>query len=245
MKSFGARRFWETGVDLFLRSLSKLNVRYVPVALSSSRGQNGDTEDRLGAYLATVRHLGAAAPVIAWRQGQYGLAAVAAGAVGYQTGPGIDERCDFAQHSRTRRPKPPSEKKNEPKMPRHIYLGRFGRSVSGRAANALLGNGQLQGTITCTDPICCPDGASSMTTNWRQHAVRSRARELDELSQMPDASWRLNHVARLAERAADAARSANEVLAKSNIKERLPEASFRSLTIVTDAIREQSNRRAG
>jgi hypothetical protein len=125
--------------------LSNLNVRYVPVALSWSRGQNGDTEDRLGAYLATVRHLGAAAPVIAWRQGQYGLAAVAAGAVGYQTGPGIDERCDFAQHSRARRPKPPSEKQTELQMPRYVYLSRFGRSVSGRVAQALLDNGHLRG----------------------------------------------------------------------------------------------------
>jgi hypothetical protein len=84
-----------------------------------------------------------------------------------------------------------------------------------------------------------------MTTEWRQHAVRSRARELDELSQMPDASWRLNHIARLAERAADVAHTANEVLAKSDIKERVPESSFRALTIVADAIRVQSDRRAG
>lgn len=245
LKSFGAQRHWNTGVDEFLRSLANLNVRYVPMALSSSRAKNGDTEDRLGAYLATVRHVGAAAPVIAWRQGQYGLAAVAAGAVGYQTGPGIDERCDFAQLSRARRPKLPSEKKQELKMPRHIYLSRFGRSVSSRAAQALMDNGQLRGTLTCTDPACCPNGASSMTTDWRQHAVRSRARELDELNRMPDASWRLNHVARLAERAADVARSANEVLARSDIKERIPEASFRALTTVADAIRVQSDRRAG
>jgi hypothetical protein len=245
LKSFGAQRYWDTGVDEFLRSLADLNVRYVPVALSSSRALNGDTEDRLGAYLATVRHVGAAVPVIAWRQGQYGLAAVAAGAVGYQTGPGIDERCDFAQLSRARRPKPPPKEKKELKMPRHIYLSRFGRSVSGRVAQALIDNGHLRGTLTCTEPTCCPNGASSMTTDWRQHAVRSRARELDELNRMPDASWRLNHVARLAERAADVARSANEILAKSDIKERVPESSFRALTTVADAIRVQSDRRAG
>lgn len=247
LKSFGARKYWDTGVDEFLRSLASLNVRYMPVALSSSRAKNGDTEDRIGSYLATVRHLSAAAPVIAWRQGQYGLAAVAAGAVGYQTGPGVDERCDFAQLSRTRRPKPPPppDKKKELKMPRHIYLSRFGRSVSGRVAEVLINNGHLRGSLTCTDPACCPNGASSMTADWRQHAVRSRARELDELNKMPDAAWRLNHVARLAERAADVARSANEVLAKTEIKDRLPESSFRAVATVADAIRVQSDRRAG
>ena len=151
----------------------------------------------------------------------------------------------FAQLSRARRPKPPPKKKQELKMPRHIYLSRFGRSVSGRVAQALMDNSFLRGTLTCTDPACCPNGASSMTAGWRQHAVRSRARELDELDRMPDASWRLNHVARLAERAADVACSANEVLAKSGVKERVPEASFRALTTVADAIRVQSNRRAG
>ena len=245
LKGFGAQRYWAAGVDEFLRSVAKLNVRYVPVALSSSRAKSGDTEYRLAAYLATVRHVGTAAPVIAWRQGQYGLAAVAAGAVGYQTGPGVDERCDFAQFSRARRPKPPPEKGKGPKMSRHIYLSRFGRSVSERVAQTLISNGYLRGALTCADPACCPNGASSMTTDWRQHAVRSRARELDELKQMPDAGWRLNHVARLAERAADVARSANEVLAKSDIKDRVPEASFRALTIVADAIRVQSDRRAG
>ncbi len=83
-----------------------------------------------------------------------------------------------------------------------------------------------------------------MSAEWRQHAVRARARELAELDDMPNAGWRLNHVARLAERAADAARTANEVLAETNIKDRLPERSFRSLATVADAIRAHGDRRA-
>lgn len=62
---------------------------------------------------------------------------------------------------------------------------------------------------------------------------------------MPDTAWRLNHIARQAERAADDARAANEVLAKAGIADRLPEASFRALTTVTDAMRDMSGRRAG
>jgi hypothetical protein len=245
LRAFGSHRSWAAGVEEFLRSLTKLNVRYVPLALSSSRAPQGDTEDRLGAYLATVRHMGAVAPVIAWRQGQYGLAAVAAGAIGYQTGLGTDERCDLAEFTRARRPKPPPEPGKGPQMTKRIYLGRFGRSVSGRVAEALLSSGYLRGTLTCADSACCPDGVSSMTSDWRQHAVRSRARELDELRQMPDAAWRLNHVSRLAERAADDARAANEILAKTTVADRLPEASFRALTTVADALRNMSGRRAG
>jgi hypothetical protein len=80
---------------------------------------------------------------------------------------------------------------------------------------------------------------------WRQHAVRARSRELDELQRMPGAAWRLNHVARQAERATDDARAANEVLAAAKVSERLPEASFRKLTTVADAIRDITDRRAG
>ncbi|ASW88162.1 MULTISPECIES: hypothetical protein [Mycobacterium] len=245
LKAFGSQRSWAEGVEEFLRSLAKINVRYVPVALSSSRSPLGDTEDRLGAYLATVRHMGAAVPIIAWRQGQYGLAAVAAGAVGYQTGLGTDERCDLAEFTRARRPKPPPEPGKGPQMTKRIYLGRFGRSVSSRVAEVLLNSGYLRGTLTCADPVCCPDGVSSMTSGWRQHAVRARSRELDELHRMPDSAWRLNHVARLAERAADDARAANQVLAQADVADRLPEASFRALTTVADALRDMSDRRAG
>lgn len=245
LRAFGSQRSWAAGVDEFLRSLAKLNVRHVPVALSSSRASQGDTEDRLGAYLATIRHMGAAAPVIAWRQGQYGLAAVAAGAIGYQTGLGTDERCDLAEFSRTRRPKPPPEAGKGPQMPKRIYLARFGRSVTARVAEILLNSGYLRGALTCADATCCPDGVSSMMSDWRQHAVRSRARELDQLRRMPDTAWRLNHIARLAERAADDARAANEILAGVGVADRLPEASFRALTTVADALRDMSSRRAG
>ena len=136
LKSFGAQRYWDTGVDEFLRSLANLNVRYVPVALSSSRAKNGDTEDRLGAYMATVRHVGAAAPVIAWRQGQYGLAAVAAGAVGYQTGLGIDERCDFAQLSRARRPNRLVRRSKNEDAPAHLPEPLWSQRIGAGCAGA-------------------------------------------------------------------------------------------------------------
>lgn len=243
LQRFGNHVSWPDGVDQFLRQLDQLNVRYVPLAMSASRPPRGDTTDRLGTYLATVRHVTDAAPAIAWRQGQYGLAAAAVGAVGYQTGPGTDERCDLPAYSRTRRP---TAKKGEFKMQRRIYFREFGRSVSSKVADALLSHGYLRGALTCDEPAtCCPDGASSMKSNWRQHALRSRARELDELRAMPDAAWRLNYIARQAERAAIDARAANEILGKAAVSERIPEESFRALTEVTDALRVSTSRRAG
>lgn len=242
LRGFGSRSSWARGVDTFLGSLSNLNVRYVPLALSSSRAQRGDTEDRLGAYLATVHHIAGMADAIAWRQGQYGLAAVAAGAIGYQTGPGTDERCDLSAFARARRPK---LQKSSPRMPKRVYIGRFGRSLSSQTIEALIGNGYLRGALACADATCCPDGISSMLADWRQHAVRSRARELDDIRKMPNAAWRLNHIARQAERAADDARAANEVLGKAGVSERVPEASFRALTAVLDAIRDMGVPRAG
>lgn len=244
LQRFGTQASWADGVDQFLRRVERMNVRYVPLAMSSSRAQNGDTTDRLAAYLATVRHVAGVAPTIAWRQGQYGLAAVAAGAAGYQTGPGTDERCDLPTFQRSRRPN--DRKPEDFRMQKRVYLSEFGRSVSGKVAQELLSSGYLRGALTCTDPArCCPNGASSMLDNWRHHALRSRSRELEELREMPNAAWRLNAVARKAERAALDARAANEVLAKAGIADRLPEASFRSLADVADAIRSMDGRQAG
>jgi hypothetical protein len=242
LRRFGSRVSWSSGVDEFLHGVRDMNVRFVGVALSSSRSQRGDTADRIGTYLATVAHVADAAPAVAWRQGQYGLAAAAVGAAGYQTGAGTDERCDLPAHSRSRRPQPPA---GEFRMQKRIYLREFGRSVSGQAAEALLANGYLRGALTCAVPTCCPDGASSMLSNWRQHALRARARDLDELRAMPNMAWRLNHVARQAERAADDARAANQVLENAGVAERLPEDSFRSLAEVADALRAMTARRAG
>lgn len=240
LQQFGPQAKWEPGLDRFLRRITRLNVRYVAVALSASRSQRGDTSARLATYLTATRHLADLVPTIAWRQGQYGLAAAAVGAAGYQTGAGTDERCDLPSHSRARRP---SDDKEPPRMQKRIYLREFGRSISGKAAEALLAHGYLRGALVCNDPMtCCPDGATSMSTNWRQHALRTRARELEELGAMPDTAWRLNHVARQAERAAIDAKAANEILEGAGVAERVPEESFRSLGEVADALRATAKR---
>ncbi len=242
LRAFGPVASWAEGVDAFITSFDGVELRHVLLALSTSVAPAGDTEDRLGTYLSTVGHVSRRVPVIAWRQGQYGLAAVASGAVGYQTGPASDERCDLPGHGRNRRPQPGPDRSGG--TSRRVYFGAFGRSVSARAAEILLTAGSIRGGLTCTSPACCPDGASSMLSSWRQHAIRARSRELDELASMPDASWRLNHVAREAERAADRARVANEILAGAGLTEHVPEGSYRALAAVTDALRDAARRQA-
>lgn len=242
LQRFGPRAHWGKGVDLVLSRLDRINVRFVALALSVSRSPKGDGPERIANYLATVRHVATAHHTIAWKQGAYGLAAVAAGAAGYQAGPGTDETCDLPSAGRSRRPR---ARIGEFGRPKRIYLSRFGRSVSARAADALLGHPSTRGGIICKDTTCCQDGASSMVMSWRQHALRSRVRELRELRSMPDSAWRLNQVARQAARAATDARMANEVLRAAGLSERIPERSYRTLSEVVDAIRSEAARRAG
>lgn len=234
LRTFGPTATWTRGVDAFLSSLAGMNVRTLGLALSASRSSKGDNPDRLGSYLATVRHLANVTPVLAWRQGQYGLATLAAGATGYQTAARSDDRCDFGEFSRNRRP---SENPTSFVTQKRIFLAPFGRSVSGKAAQALVDSRHMRGRLACMDSNCCTNGKTDMFENWRQHNLRARARQIDELAAMPDAAWRLNFVARQAEHAAADARTANQVLADAGIPERIPEASFRSLAKVADAMR--------
>lgn len=242
LRTFGVQTSWSLGVDEFIASVQDMNVRHVGLAFSASRAKNGDTEDRLSAYLGTVAHLAGKAPIMAWRQGHYGLAAIAAGAMGYQTGPGTDERCDLANFARSRRPK--TEGSSGFGTTRFIYAELFGRSFPEKVAATMLENRQLKASLVCIDSRCCPDGSSSMLDHWRQHALRSRARQLDEIRQMPDAAWRLNKIATQADRAATAARTANEILAEAGLRERVPERSFRSLATVAEAMRRNAANRA-
>lgn len=243
LRRFGTHASWAAGVDTFMDSIDGMNVRHVGLALSASRAQNGDTEDRISAYLSTVAHMSSRVPVMAWRQGQYGLAAVAAGAMGYQTGPGTDERCDLPNLARNRRPKPTDAVPTTFGTTKFVYSSLFGRSFPERVVEALLANRHLRGTLVCPDASCCPDGASSMVDSWRQHALRSRGRQLEEVSSMPGTAWRLNAIASQADQAATAARTANDVLEDAGARERVPERSFRSLATVTEAMREIAVRR--
>jgi hypothetical protein len=80
-----------------------------------------------------------------------------------------------------------------------------------------------------------------MIADWREHAVRSRSRELRHLEQMPPSfTWRLNSIGRSAERSLADARLANAALREAGIAQRLPEDTFRALVRVADELRTRS-----
>lgn len=76
-----------------------------------------------------------------------------------------------------------------------------------------------------------------MIAAWREHAIRARHRELDDLAKMPATTWRLKKIARDAERAADTARLATDVLRRQQIKGTLPEPTYRALSRLADELR--------
>lgn len=80
--------------------------------------------------------------------------------------------------------------------PPMVYLEPLGRSVRRDVAEILLGDRSMRARLICDDERCCPHGINSMLDDARPHAVRSRARSLAELAEMPHRSWRLHQVAK-------------------------------------------------
>lgn len=240
LRQFGPKSAWGDGVDRFLATCRQLNTKFVGLSLSWS-GQGRDSLDALTALLTTTQHAASQARIVGWRQGLYGLSEVAVGAAGYETGPGHSERAAYTSLMRSRRPRPPSPYEESPHGSAFVYLAPLGRSIRRKEALALLQDSAAKAALLCTDDTCCPNGATSMTTAWRQHAVRARARQLRALSQMPgQVIWRLTKISQDSDHAAVVARTANEVLAAASIKLRVPAESFTHLARAADAIRAQA-----
>ena len=234
---FAPRPAWRTGIDEFIEVAASMNLRYVALSWSTSDpGKEGYA--KLAHLLTATRHASSRVPVIGWRQGLYGLALTACGAVGYETGAGQTERCHYPEFSARRRPSGDAEAAQEGGNA-YVYFSTFGRSLARGTGQALLANPSLRGSLVCVDEAgCCPDGATSMVNEWREHAIRSRARELEDLQRMPaSVPWRLNRIARGAERSLADARLANAVLADAGVSQRLPDGTFRELARVADEVR--------
>ncbi len=244
LHQFGPRATWADGLDQFLARMGEMNVRFVGLSLSWS-GQGNDSYDTLATLLTATRHTARIARTVSWRQGLYGAATVAAGADGYETGPGHGERGMYPAMMRSRRPTPTHDVADDESSPRgnaFVYLPALGRSIRRSDARMLFDDWPSRATLLCPDDTCCPSGATSMVERWRQHAIRSRASQLEALTRMPNhPSWRLNQIAREAERAATVARNANEVLQRSGSSVTIPEQSYRHLAEVADAVRAEAN----
>jgi hypothetical protein len=238
LHEFGPQAAWREGIDRFAAVLDAMNSRHLNLSLSWSEPRKA-SYNALALLLATGRHVSQHRRTIAWRQGLYGAAMTAAGLTGYETGPGRGEACHYPAYLAARRPTacPDDAEEAGPRGGAYVYFAPFGRSVKRSAGRTLLADPQMRGSLVCDAEGCCPDGASSMITSWREHAIRARAREVQELARMPATTWRLNKIARDAERSSTTARMATELLRHNNIRGTLPHATFRALSRVADELR--------
>jgi len=178
----GAVRPLQTG----LRELAPQRI-----ALAAGRVDQGTTvPQRLAALVHLIAQLRPVAPLIAWQQGQLGLATVAAGALGYQTGLGWRERCDLRRTRNDHR-----YPRKGPRGGRPVYLAALGRSVPPGQVNAMLTDATLRPQLICPDPECCPSGWPTRQTDHLAHTVSTRARQLATLTQIGPPQWRWGYVA--------------------------------------------------
>jgi len=79
-----------------------------------------------------------------------------------------------------------------------------------------------------------------LASKGRPHAVRARARDLQELAEIPHPAWRLNQVAKQTASAYVTATKANEVLATRELSNRIKTDGFTALEQVAEFLRARS-----
>lgn len=232
LKGFGRDRFWRFGIDRFAKAALDVGPQMIGVCLSPA-GHAGDSYEKVLRLFAACRRLKeSGARVVAWRQGIYGAALVAAGLDGYETGIGTREQSNIASVISSRKPRREGARRGTGGLP-GVYLEPLGRSVSSKVAETLLGTRAMRPKVMCDDERCCPDGAGSTLDHRAAHAVRTRARELFALEAQP-APWRLHQIAKDARAAAALAVQANKVLAESGLSERIRPKGMTSLSRVAE-----------
>ena len=137
LHQFGSPDTWAAGIDRFVRIAGAAAAARVGLFLSPM----GEADDTYGnverLFASALRVRGTGISVIAWGQGVYGPALVAAGLDGYETGIGMRERTDVAAALNRRRPRvvePPRSRRT----PQTIFLQPLGRSLLLSVAEHLL-----------------------------------------------------------------------------------------------------------
>jgi hypothetical protein len=242
LQSFGTTPAWAPGVDRFRRRATDLNISSVALCLSPS-GAGDDGYGKVMRLFETALALKANdLRVVAWRQGVYGPALVAAGLDGYECGLGTGEQTDIVGRQSNRKPRV-NDRKRGGGGGAGIYIDTLGRSVPRRVGQVLLGDVAMRPKVICDNEGCCPTVAATLD-HGRHHAVRTRSRNLAELREQPHRSWRLTHVSRQAAQAATVAAQANKVLAAQGVKIQIKARGLISLAAVAShlADRERDTR---
>ena len=236
LQGFAHRPGWQGALDRFASTAIDVGRQTIALHLSPL-GDGAESYAKLLDLVVAARHLrSAGTPVIAWRQGVYGPALVAAGLDGYECGMGIGEQTNVRGSITARKPR--SDDNGAAFAAQGIYLPALGRSVAPKVARVLLDDRRLRGRLICDSVRCCPRGADSMlSSKGRRHAVRARARALEELADIPNPAWRLNHIAKQAASAYVTATKANEILAASELPNRIKTDGYAALEQVADFVR--------
>lgn len=239
LKGLGAEKSWAAGIDRFAKAALDLGPEALAVCLSPA-GAGDDSYNKVLRLFAAIRRVKQTGTrVIAWRQGIYGAALVAAGIDGYETGIGTRERSNLAGVIGSRKPPKPGVKRSGG-APLGIYLEPLRRSVPSAIGEILLGHRGMRPKVMCDDERCCPNGAASTLDQRRHHAIRTRAREMAALEEQPHTSWRLHQIAKDARAGAQLAVQANDVLKEAGISQRIGTAGYDSLARVADFLRASS-----
>jgi hypothetical protein len=236
LKGLGSEKSWETGIDRFASAALDLGPEAIAVCLSPA-GSGADSYNkvlRLFAAMRRVKQTGTR--VIAWRQGIYGPGLVSAGIDGYETGIGTRELSNVAGVINGRKPPKPG-KKQTGGAALGIYLEPLRRSVPSGVGEILLGHQGMRPKVMCDDERCCPNGAASTLDQRRQHAIRTRAREMAGLEAQPHTSWRLHQTAKDAQAAAQLAVQVNDVLKAAGVRDRIGTSGYDALARVAEFLR--------
>lgn len=236
-RGFARTATYNDGIDRF--ALAALD--YGPQMLAFMLSPNGDGKEGqskvLQLFTAAQRLKSTGATVVAWRQGFFGPALVAAGIDGYETGTGTGERTNFsAAYSSV---KPGSRDGNGGGSPTPVFFEALGRSVPGPTAKLLLEDQIARSLIVCRDERCCAHGPASMisTNNRRQHNIRTRARTLRDVEQMPHVPWRLHQVAKDAYANAVTTMKINKIInEKTGAPDKLPSSGHEALAHVAEIL---------
>jgi hypothetical protein len=237
LMKMGAEKAWNIGLDRFASAARDAGAQAVGLCLSPA-GDGKDSYHKLWRLFLAMSHLKIVLglPVIAWRQGIYGPALVAAGVDGYETGIGISEQSNIRSNIAARRPPKPGKKPGRGGAA-GVFVEPLGRSLNPRVARRLLENQSMRAKVMCTDERCCPQGVASTLEHPREHAVRSRARELATLGALPARPWRLNHIAMKAQAAVTLAQQANRLLANVGEPLQIKTTSLEALARVAEELR--------
>jgi hypothetical protein len=234
---FASDRAWVAGVDRFRAVAADHEVQFVALCLSPA-GNGSDSYPKLLSLFRTAeRMLGTRTRVVAWRQGIYGEALVASGLSGYETGIGTREQCNVASLINNRRPPKPGSTPSGGWAQHGVFLQPLGRSVSKKAAQALLGSMPMRPKLMCDDEGCCPNGVTSTLDRAGEHAVRTRARMLAELDAMPERQWRLHRISQQSTTAVTLAEQANRVLRENDVRLQIKSTGMDSLARLAEHLK--------